>query len=206
MASKRALDAATDLLRRGGMPNTQQLQQFLSRDSRQPATDLPIDPNAVLQSALKGFLMRAAEGYTFVDPQRIVKEFGRTLDENYPEAGPAFLKFAHSYWTLKLLAGDPDIRPDYSNAAALLSQLEESLAGLFFPTPGPVKIDPDVREAKQREILTTASAPIDISDFLTRNPILIRDRRGQASGCLGAFVLFTYASLRGIAELRHFAL
>jgi hypothetical protein len=170
------------------MRETDALNEFLNRSGNLPADDLGIDTATIVRAAMSGFCALAHEGHTFVSPERIEQEFGRTLSQNYPEAGPTFLKFAHSYWTLKLLVNDPEVRPDFSNAAGTLSQLEEFLAGLFFPTPGPVKVPVAAREAKQREVLTSSAAPFDIDEFIERNPILIRDRSVQGRGCLGILI------------------
>lgn len=62
-------------------------------------------------------------------------------------------------------------------------------SSVFFPTPGPVAIDPSHREQTQRELLTKYAPDINLDDFLTRNPILIRDRHGTSSGCFSSIAV-----------------
>jgi hypothetical protein len=138
---------------------------------------------------LNGFFHAAAKGHVFCDPDRIRQCFGRNLGENYPDAGPAFLRFAQTYWTLKLTVDDPQFDVARSLAHALLAEIEGNIGALFFPTSGPMTIDPAKREAAQREILMASGAPINIQEFISRNPILLRDKAGRRAGCLGSVVL-----------------
>lgn len=176
MDASQAVEVAADLLRRGGLNPTDQIRSFLASRSDLPPTP-PAEPASLFNAAMTGFFQAAATGETFTDPQRISQRFGRTLEQNYPEAGKAFLRFAHSYWTLKLVVQDAEPATRSSIAHQLLAQIEQMIAGLFFPTPGPVRIDPAQREAAQRQTLKESGAPIDIEDFIRHNPILLRDRR-----------------------------
>jgi len=141
----------------------------------------------IYENMIKGYLSLAVRGYLFTDLDRIKKEFGRSLKESYPEASEIFLKFASTYWTFKLYLEDlipKDRLADFfiykklekdPIAYSFLSQLEGDVAGLFFPTPGPITVPSDERERAQREVLKNFD--IDIEDFMKGNPILIRDRR-----------------------------
>ncbi len=60
----------------------------------------------IVQSALKGLFHAAAQGHAFCDPGQIRQRLGTNLVDNYPDAGPAFLQFAETYWTLKLTVDD----------------------------------------------------------------------------------------------------
>lgn len=132
----------------------------------------------VYANMIEGFLSLAVEGYRFTDLYRIKQEFGKNLRENYPEASESFLKFAETFWTLKIRLLDFMSRSrELANYIAypLLFQLELQIAGVFFPTPGVITVPSNEREKAQREILKDFD--IDIEDFIKGNPILIRDRR-----------------------------
>ncbi len=126
----------------------------------------------------------SAKGYAFVPVNRIEEQFGNTLRGNYPEANETFLRFATTYWTLECWVAD-NVESDLETepmGKVCLAAIEDNLGSIFFPTPGPVKIDPDQREDAQRRLMTKFDAPIDIEDFMRGNPILIRDRQREAGG------------------------
>ncbi len=137
-----------------------------------------------------GFFKCAAEGYAFIPEDSIRATYGRTLKENYPEASPAFLRFATTYWTFKEVALDPALVGSKTFLAAFSAGLEQTIAGAFFPTPGPVRIPVEQRESGQRAILEEWGGGIDIEDFMRGNPILIRDRLAQSKGCLSVIMPF----------------
>lgn len=132
--------------------------------------------------ALRGFFHAAAVGEALCDPSLIQQTFGRTLKENYPEASPSFLRFATTYWTLKVLVKQTT---DPTLAQYVLSNVEREIGPVFFPTPGPMTIDPADRAIAQRQMIEASGATINILEFLIGNPILLRDRAAQ-KGCLGA--------------------
>jgi hypothetical protein len=92
-----------------------------------------------------------------------------------------------SYWTLKVWVVDH--RGPFTVAAFLLHGLEEQIASVFFPTPGPAKIQARMREETQRQLLAEHGVQIDVEDFIAGNPILLRDRKAASSGCAASVVL-----------------
>lgn len=156
-----------------------------SADALSPTAEARV--SEIAEAIMSGFFAAATDGYEFVPQSRIRERFGRTLRENYPEAGDDFMRFAISYWTLKLLANDLwDHR--HTVAAGLLATLESQIASLFFPTPGPISIDWHHREAAQRQFLRQFAPRINADRFVAGNPILLRDARASRSGC-GAMLL-----------------
>lgn len=135
----------------------------------------------------RGFFALAAEGYEFVPERRVQEKFGKSLSENYPEASGEFLRFARSYWTLKVWLGDT-VRPGLGVGVGQLQVLEREVGTYFFPTPGPAKVDPVKREAVQRNLLAEHKVTFDIDSFMAGNPILLRDQRQANSGCLVALI------------------
>ena len=145
--------------------------------------------NEVIPELGRGFFHLGARGYEFVDPKRIREHFGRTLRENYPEANNTFLSFATTYWTFKLWVNDHE--PDLDRlpvGVGMMPDLEQQVASVFFPTPGPIKIGAKIREATQRQLFAENEVPINVEEFMTGNPILIRDRQSGRSGCAGSVV------------------
>jgi hypothetical protein len=189
-----SVDTALKLLAAGHLTSMPQLHKLLSADHLPDEPDSQYSPAALFNAAMTGFFHSGAVGTTFVDPALIAAKFGRTLEQNYPEAGNSFLKFAYTYWTLKLSVNDAFDRGDRSVAYQLLAQVEQMVAGTFFPTPGPIQFDPAQREATQRQVLAASGAPIDIEAFITGNPILIRDKRRQGGSGCGSVLLVTLAS------------
>ncbi len=128
-------------------------------------------------AAYLGFYELAAAGTALTDESSVKDWFGASVRENYPEAGPAFLRFATTYWTLKVLIRQLRLENSHALVHAFLRRVDDLLGELFFPSEGPIKIDPARREADQRRFLAAFGPKIDIEDFIQRNPILIRDRR-----------------------------
>ena len=60
----------------------------------------------------------------------------------------------------------------------------QEVAAIFFPTPGPSKIDPNLREAQQRLILEKYAPEIDVERFVSESPILAASGRGRKSAVL----------------------
>ena len=130
----------------------------------------------IYKAMFKGFFHCAAKGLAFVPETKVANRFGRSLKENYPEANESFLKFAKTYWTLRVLEFD---LMDYDwewIGAHLLAKLEQDIGSVFFPSPGLQKISPTQREEFQRELISISGADINIDEFITGNPILIRGR------------------------------
>ena len=128
--------------------------------------------SAILASAWRGFFFCAATGHAFVPLQRIEEQLGRALDENYPDASDEFLKFATSYWTLKLAAADlsRDARYRKTGIQQLLCKIETDLGSVFFPAPGATGVPASKREEIQRALLGESGAPIDLEEFMRGNP------------------------------------
>ena len=128
------------------------------------------------ESALQAYLKAAVSGYSFVDPVHIKKQLGRTVSQNYPEAGESFLRFANTYWTFQILVYSLEHAQPADVAFGILRDIERIIGALFFPVPGPIRIDPDRRELDQRKLLQQYAPEIAIDDFIHRNPILMRDK------------------------------
>ena len=153
----------------------------------------------IVRSAFFGFFHCAADGHPFADVKRIEDQFRMTLEENYKNAGAAFLRFATTYWTLKLVVGDLTVSTEYRRTGIqqLLLKVETDVASVFFPTPGPIQMPARKREEAQRGLLQESGAPIDIEEFIAGNPIL--QASPSRSGCLGVvavmFILLVATTL-----------
>lgn len=130
----------------------------------------------LLAFAYRGFYAAAADGIAVTDTRQVTEWYGGSVTANYPEAGPAFLRFATTYWTMKVLGRRLQLEAPNPMVAALLDRIDALLGPLFFPHDGLVKIDANQREADQRRFLKAFGPTVDVDDFLRHNPILIRDR------------------------------
>jgi len=186
MTAQEVTRVAAELIERGGVRLTDEDIHLLGTPANALAARDEKRLEEMSMAVLKGFFDAAASGHALVPLSLIEKRFGRTLEENYPEAGEAFLRFARAYWSLKMVT---DSQADTSWAYQCLLQIERIIGPLFFPFPGPAVVDPARRESDQREILREFGAKIDIEDFISHNPILIRDRGGRkGGGCLGSIM------------------
>ena len=149
----------------------------------------------VYDAMFKGFFHCAAKGLVLDSEEKVAKRFGSSIEANYPEANEVFLKFARTYWTLRVLVYNLMDNDMEWVGAHLLAKLEQDIGPVFFPFPGPAKISPSKREKCQRQLIENSKADIDIEEFVKGNPILIRDRASK-SGCLGIiFLLLSIAAL-----------
>jgi hypothetical protein len=164
--------------------------------------DYEIRNSQIVEAMIPGFLVSASKGEMFIPEQDVVDRFGKTIEQNYPEAGASFLKFAKTYWSLQVLIIHK-LRRDKAGligfiGGRLLGVLEGELGPLFFPLPGPNKVDPAEREKHQRMLLAhysklSSDINIDIEDFIKGNPIIIRDRiaAGRRRSCLSVIIIGT---------------
>ncbi len=186
-----AIDAARHITSEVGVELTDPDVVLLSQ-----AAALPLDSgqqtriDEIANAIFRGFFHCGARGHTFADPEGIPVRFGATLESNYPEASPTFLRFAYSYWTFKLLVTDPELRSTGTVIMEILAEFEDRiLRTVFFPTYGPAVFPPNQREQAQRRLILQTGAPLDINDFMRGNPVLIRDRQRTRSGGCGLFLL-----------------
>jgi len=159
----------------GGSLSNDDLKMFKEEPSKAEKYTTRI--GEIYENVLKGFFYCAAKGLIFIPEEIIIERHGRSVEQNYPEASNEFLKFAKTYWTLKILvdnlikSGEIDCLEDH-----FLGKLEQVIGPLFFPFPGPMIISPSKREKDQREFIKASGANINIERFIEGNPILIRDK------------------------------
>jgi len=138
----------------------------------------------IYDAMFRGFFHCAAKGLTLVPEKGVTERFGQSIEENYPEANEIFLRFARTYWTLRVLVYELMEHDMEWIGAHLLGKLEQDIGPVFFSFPGAVRISPSKREKFQRELIEESGAHIDIDEFIKGNPILIRDKSTRR-GCLG---------------------
>ena len=132
---------------------------------------------AVTAAAYVGFFDAAAEGFPLSDVERIEERFGAPLSQAYAGAGRSFLKFCRTYWTLMVLMHAlTDRGLNHYLITQLLRQLDAVLSELFFPSPGPLMIDPAKREADQRRFVRAFAPHVDVDEFITGNTVLAEQR------------------------------
>jgi len=176
-----AVVTLSKLVEHGGIDLTDYDSAILEK--RPDVSQEHIDRLAQLYEAVfRGFFSCAAEGVALYPEHKVAERFRNTIEDNYPEANEVFLKFARTYWTLRVLIYDLMEDDMEWIGAHLLAKLEQDIGPVFFPFPGPAKIAPSKREKTQREILQEVNADIDIEEFIKGNPILIRDRGSSVWG------------------------
>ena len=160
------------LLHLGGMSPSPSDRAFYEGPADQVHT-AQMDRVATLYRTLSsGFFHSAAVGYAFVPPERIQHKFGSSLETRYRGATPTFVRFATSYWTLKLMNEDLWMAFQAVSGAKitlhtqLLGKLENDIASVFFPTPGPMRLPQFLRKRMQRKIIVGSGADIDIRELL----------------------------------------
>ncbi len=120
-----------------------------------------------------GFLQCAARGKTFVPIEAFEPELADSLAANYPGAGPAFLRLASSYWTLRMLEGRVSLRYAGIALQQLLASVEDKIAEAFFTDPAEDLLSSDQRAVLQRRMWVESGASIDVDEFLVANPLLV---------------------------------
>jgi hypothetical protein len=142
-----------------------------------------------------GLFHAAASGVAFLPIDVVENRFHRTLEENYPEASPSFLKFARSYWTFRMLQEQLVEHHPGRVITVAFQRVERDIGSVFFPMPSPMGrplISARRREKTQRELIRVSGAPIDVEDFIGGNAILLRDR---SKGCLGVLIFLASVAI-----------
>lgn len=195
-----AYDSVAELLRRQGCSLSKSDELLLMKPVSQiEESDQP--EWAALEEAMNlGFYKCAAEGYEFTSVSRFKERFGRSLQEHYPDGSQAFLRFAASFWTLKLVKDDVSRDQEHSDKliSHLLSGLELDVSSVFFPSAGlgNLRIPANLREQEMRRLILASGARIDIEQFIKGNPILSsRSVHGKRSGCVGSIALLSICAV-----------
>ena len=182
-------DLVSALAQRGGFHLTESDLALLASDAPVTRPEETARTGEIMSGCFRGYFDAATDGDTYAEPTRIPERYGRTLEQNYPEASQTFLRFAYTYWTFHLLVSDFGESHPSCVATYVLREIENPIRARFFPTPGPIQIDPKQREHDQRLVLASLAPQIDVEEFMAGNPILIRDRQAASRGCLGMFLL-----------------
>lgn len=194
----------TRLLRRGGENLRESDRELLSRpiDSLHEVDNRRL--GELYGAMRRGFFFCAADGYAFQQIESIEARFGCSLEDNYPNASSAFLRFATTYWTYKIAleAIRSELFPEHheKGIAQLPFRLEEEIASVFFPMAPGHGLLLGEREELQRRIIQNSGAPIDVEDFIRGNPLLqiieepmMSEERYQVGGFLfnyGGYVVY----------------
>jgi hypothetical protein len=161
-------------------------RRFLLSPLPERRTHAQIETIAKAKTMMTALLFqRANGGSVFGELARVQHQFGRTLEENYGLTSGPFLAFARAFWTFKIEVND--LLPDHLDLllTQVLMAVEEEVAGVFFPTPGPFLIPAEKRREAQRLFLAEYAPDFDVDRFLDESPILQPELRRQKTGCLG---------------------
>jgi len=167
------------------LPNKKALLlEELSESSTQAQKEIVSETIEVMN---RFFFKKASRGGSYGSLSQVNERFGQSVEENYGMQSGPFINMAKTYWTYKLEVGD--LFPEHHSLAisqALLG-VENDIASVFFPTPGPMQIPVDQRRETQRQLLQEYAPEIDIERFLSDNPILKAEERRR--GCFGVVIL-----------------
>lgn len=205
-----ALKSIEELLRREGVNLTEMkykghsYKEFLFRAEESITTSPTFYDDTWMRANLtkwmwNGFFKCAAGGYEFVPESRIKEKFGRSLQENYPDAGDAFMRFARTFWTLKLV--EIDLREHYDLVLfKVISEMNNDYIGrVFFPNRPDSKVQMgskmESREEIEREWIVKSGAPINVDEFLSGNPIIRDSKLAANRGCLGVVLALIISTI-----------
>lgn len=164
---------------------------LFANTSEIPTNTLSTEQKELLRNTIevmsKLFFIKATKGETFGPISRIKEKYGATLEENYSLVDGPFFNMAKTYWTYQCEVLDLLGAQRSCYLAEVLFGVEFNVRCVFFPTPGPNKIDVKTREEKQREVLKEYAPEIDIERFVTESPILRAESR--RSGCLSVLII-----------------
>ena len=141
----------------------------------------------IADSALQGFFHLAAEGPHFRPVDRYREEFGDSLEANYPGAGAAFVRLATSYWTLHMLHGRLGTRYAGTSLQLAIHFVEDRVGRAFFPEDD--VLDSAQLARVQQRLIAQSGAPIDVEQFLLRQPSARRQPAGRMRSPLPNFVV-----------------
>jgi hypothetical protein len=96
------------------------------------------------------FYSKSSRGETFGSVSRIKEKFGSSLEENYGLSSGPFINMAKTYWTYKIEVNDLFSEHHKCALSQVLLKIENDIASVFFPTPGPITIPVSLRREKQR--------------------------------------------------------
>lgn len=191
-ALQTAYDSVAELMRHVARSLSETDKTLLLKPTSQVDQSDQPQVEALEEAVNLGFYKCASEGYAFTPVDRFKEKFGHSLEEHYSGGSPAFLRFAASFWTLKLVKDDlwHDSEHRKKLIFGLLSELELNIASVFFPMPGPRHISAKLREQEMRRLIQVSGAKIDIDEFISGNPILSsRSIHGKKGGHMGIIEL-----------------
>ena len=139
------------------------------------------------------FFKKFQTGYSFCPAEKIKNKIGVSIEENYRLYNGPFYNLAKIYWTFRLEVDNFPTDDYYLCMFQILRNVERNIAGIFFPTPGPISMSIKERLKKQEKVLREYAPKVDIERFLSENPILKTDM--SKSGCLTALICISLFSL-----------
>lgn len=164
--------AIIDLSSRGGLILNDEQLKFLFRDYSGGATASQEELPPIFKALFGGFFAAAFLGIQIVPEHRIHEAFGRSLSENYPQSNSRFMKFATTYWTLKLFVRDLEQIHPNTLILLMLSKIEFTIAAAFFPTPGLIMTPKFMRRKTARGLLWAFWSEPDIEELIDGDPML----------------------------------
>ncbi len=137
------------------------------------------------------FFQRASAGQPFGPLERVTRTFGQSIEQRYRLTDGPFIKMAQTYWTYKLEVEDLIPLHTRTSLSHVLFEVEQNIASVFFPTPGPLRMPVDKRRAAQRQLLELYAPSMGIDQFLSESAILKEESARGGCATSAALVVGT---------------
>lgn len=125
-----------------------------------------------VEALFRQFFRRVKKGENYCPVSEIKKQFGQTPQERISISSGGYYRLFVAYWTLKAKLDshkEANVkRYGYANVQyldALLSFVESTLAGAFFPSPGAVEIPESQRRQGIQEMLKAFAPGMTIKEL-----------------------------------------
>lgn len=144
----------------------------------------------ISEIVMRYFWHMVCKGDTFFPKEIIREKIGLSVEQYSGLQDGPFLDLWNTYWTFRITLDEYGMENSEHckfNYFQILRNVETKVAGVFIPSPGPMKYDADLKSI-QEKILKEYAPALDVKRFLSGSPAL---RRQQNQGCLNAVIMLT---------------
>jgi hypothetical protein len=146
----------------------------------QPLSDTPEPRNGeeeqimmkTIEALFRQFFKKVKTGGKYCHVEKIKNHYGQSPEERIGISSGGYYRLFVAYWTLKVKLEENrqsnNSKYGYGNVYfidSLLTSIERSLAGAFFPTPGPTQIPETLRRQGIQELLNAFAPTMTIKEL-----------------------------------------
>ena len=125
-----------------------------------------------IEALFRQFFIKVKTGGKYCPVEKIKKDYGQSPEERIGIAVGGYYRLFVAYWTLKAKL-EENIQNNISKYGyghvyyidSLLTYVESSLAGAFFPTPGPTNIPETLRRQGIQDLLNAVAPTMTIKEL-----------------------------------------